>query len=134
MVHTTVPIHEVHHNATQHHAASALPAVSMDEFKKQGGSLIGREERKDHFKDEPRLVGDKGIAGQTRSGSSSSSSSDEEKRRTGTTGTGTSGYGTTGSSAPGYGTTSSGNTGYDTYDNNSSNTKPSFMDKLNPSK
>ncbi|KAK3703221.1 hypothetical protein LTR37_014561 [Vermiconidia calcicola] len=131
VVHTTVPIHEVHHNATQHHAASALPAVSMDEFKKQGGSLTGREERKDHFKDEPRLVGDKGIAGRTRSGSSSSSSSDEEKRRTRTTGTGTSGYGTTGSSAPGYGTTSPGNTGYDT---NSSNTKPSFMDKLNPSK
>lgn len=28
----------------------------MDDFKKQGGSLTGREERTDHFNDEPRLV------------------------------------------------------------------------------
>lgn len=47
VVHTTKPIHEVHHNAAQHHTASALPAVSMDEFKKNGGALTGREERKD---------------------------------------------------------------------------------------
>jgi len=57
VVHTTVPIHEVHHNAAQHHSTTALPAVSMDEFKKQGGSLTGRETRSDGFEGEPRTEG-----------------------------------------------------------------------------
>ncbi|CAO1601612.1 MAG: hypothetical protein LQ349_004439 [Xanthoria aureola] len=57
VVHTTVPIHEVHHNEAKHHASSALPAVSMADFKKQGGSLSGREERYDGFEGEPRAVG-----------------------------------------------------------------------------
>ena len=57
VVHTTIPIHEVHQNESQHHAASALPAVSMADFKKQGGSLAGREERYDGFEGEPRGVG-----------------------------------------------------------------------------
>ncbi|KAF2084455.1 hypothetical protein K490DRAFT_49134 [Saccharata proteae CBS 121410] len=57
VVHTTVPIHEVHHNSAQHHASSALPAVSMSDFKKQGGVLGGREERYDGFEGEPRSVG-----------------------------------------------------------------------------
>merc|ERR1711974_538189 len=46
--------HQVHHNAAQHHAASALPAVSMEEFKKSGGALSGREERTDGFIGEPK--------------------------------------------------------------------------------
>jgi len=57
VIHTTVPIHEVHHNAAQHHSTSALPAVSMADFKKQGGVLTGREERYDGFEGEPRSVG-----------------------------------------------------------------------------
>ena len=57
VVHTTVPIHEVHENEAKHHATSALPAVSMADFKKQGGSLTGREERYDGFEGEPRAVG-----------------------------------------------------------------------------
>ncbi|KAI9821650.1 MAG: hypothetical protein M1827_002231 [Pycnora praestabilis] len=57
VVHTTIPIHEVHHNEAKHHTASALPAVSMADFKKQGGSLSGREERYDGFEGEPRSVG-----------------------------------------------------------------------------
>jgi len=57
VVHTTVPIHEVHHNAAQHHSASALPAVSMSDFKKAGGVLEGRGERYDAFEGEPRSVG-----------------------------------------------------------------------------
>ncbi|KAL8844813.1 MAG: hypothetical protein Q9205_004850 [Flavoplaca limonia] len=57
VVHTTVPIHEVHHNEAKHHTSSALPAVSMADFKKQGGSLTGREERYDGFEGEPRAVG-----------------------------------------------------------------------------
>ncbi|KAL8873885.1 MAG: hypothetical protein Q9174_000714 [Haloplaca sp. 1 TL-2023] len=57
VVHTTVPIHEIHHNEAKHHTSSALPAVSMADFKKQGGSLTGREERYDGFEGEPRAVG-----------------------------------------------------------------------------
>jgi len=57
VVHTTVPIHEVHHNAAQHHTTSALPAVNMSDFMKQGGSLTGREERYDGFEGEPRSIG-----------------------------------------------------------------------------
>lgn len=57
VIHTTVPIHEIHHNEAKHHAASALPAVSLEEFKRQGGTLSGREERFDGFEGEPRAIG-----------------------------------------------------------------------------
>jgi len=57
VVHTTVPIHEVHHNAAQHHTTSALPPVTMSDFKKQGGVLGGREERHDGFEGEPHAIG-----------------------------------------------------------------------------
>lgn len=36
---------------------SALPLVTMVDFKKQGGVLVGREERWDSFDGEPRSVG-----------------------------------------------------------------------------
>jgi len=61
VVHTTVPIHEVHHNAAKHHTTSELPALSMTEFQKRGGVLGGREERYDGFEGEPKHIG--GIAG-----------------------------------------------------------------------
>jgi len=57
VVHTTVPVHEVHHNEAQHHSTTGLPAVTMDEFKHQGGVLSGREERHDGFAGEPRSIG-----------------------------------------------------------------------------
>ena len=57
VIHTTVPIHEIHHNEAKHHSASALPAVSLEEFKRQGGTLTGREERFDGFEGEPRAIG-----------------------------------------------------------------------------
>merc|ERR1711900_5640 len=57
VVHTTVPVHEVHQNEAKHHTATSLPAVTMDEFKKQGGHLSGRDERTDAFAGEPRSVG-----------------------------------------------------------------------------
>lgn len=57
VVHTTIPVHEVHQNEAKHHTASALPAMSIDEFKRNGGSLSGREERRDHFMGEPKSVG-----------------------------------------------------------------------------
>jgi len=43
VVHTTVPVHEVHHLAASHHPTTNLPPVSMNEFKKQGGTLSGSE-------------------------------------------------------------------------------------------
>ena len=57
VVHTTVPVHEVHHEGAVHHSASALPAVSMADYKKQGGVLSGREERHDGFAGEPKTIG-----------------------------------------------------------------------------
>jgi len=57
VVHTTVPIHEVHHNKATHHDTTALPAITMDEFKQKGGSLTGREERYDEFEGVPKNIG-----------------------------------------------------------------------------
>lgn len=57
VVHTTVPIHEVIHEQPIHHTASALPAVSLSEFQRHGGTLSGREERIDGFEGEPKAVG-----------------------------------------------------------------------------
>lgn len=108
VVHTTVPIHEVHHNAPVHHTASALPAVSLSEYQRQGGTLSGREERIDGFEGEPKAVsqaiGGAPIAGATgaaapplrRTGTDSSSDSDREGRLRNTTGTGTRHMGTDG--------------------------------------
>jgi len=42
VVHTTVPIHEIHHSAAAVHSASSLPPISMEQFKSQGGSIDGR--------------------------------------------------------------------------------------------
>lgn len=56
VVHTTVPIHETHHNPAQHHSTTALPPVSMDEYKNQGGALGGRQERFDVFEGEPKTI------------------------------------------------------------------------------
>jgi hypothetical protein len=41
VVHTTVPIHETHHSAPEHHGASILPTKSMAEFKHGGQSVAG---------------------------------------------------------------------------------------------
>ncbi|KAF1930989.1 uncharacterized protein M421DRAFT_57664 [Didymella exigua CBS 183.55] len=57
VVHTTVPIHEVHHNKATHHSTTALPAMTMDEFKSKGGALTGREERYDAFEGVPKNIG-----------------------------------------------------------------------------
>ncbi|KAJ1326057.1 hypothetical protein MN608_09260 [Microdochium nivale] len=39
VVHTTIPIHETHHKKAEHHGTTALPAISMDEFKSKGGAF-----------------------------------------------------------------------------------------------
>ncbi|RMZ92218.1 hypothetical protein DV736_g534, partial [Chaetothyriales sp. CBS 134916] len=44
VVHTTVPVHETHHTASQHHGISALPTKTLDEFNRAGGSLAGSKE------------------------------------------------------------------------------------------
>ncbi|KAI1768935.1 hypothetical protein GGR53DRAFT_316899 [Hypoxylon sp. FL1150] len=56
VVHTTVPVHETHHNPAQHHSTTELPPVSMDEFKNQGGALGGRHERFNAFEGEPKSI------------------------------------------------------------------------------
>ncbi|KAL6708465.1 hypothetical protein ACN47E_002728 [Coniothyrium glycines] len=61
VIHTTVPIHEVHHNKATHHETTALPAMTMDQFKAKGGALHGREERYDEFEGVPKNIG--GVAG-----------------------------------------------------------------------
>lgn len=66
VVHTTVPIHEVHHNKATHHESTALPAMTMDEFKNKGGVLSGREERYDEFEGVPKNIG--GATGGTAGG------------------------------------------------------------------
>jgi len=41
VVHTTVPIHEVHKAEAEHHGISTLPVKTLDEFKTGGGILTG---------------------------------------------------------------------------------------------
>ncbi|KAL3426871.1 allergen [Phlyctema vagabunda] len=139
VVHTTVPIHEVHQNESKHHTASALPAVSMSEFQKQGGSLGGREERVDSFGGEPKSVGGT-LGGHGAKGTTSLTEPEgytHSKDHKSGLGHNTSGdhtghshtTGTTGS------TPRSDLTGTNTHGStNTTNTthKPSLMDKLNP--
>jgi len=173
VVHTTVPVHEVHHNEAKHHATSALPAVSMSDFKQQGGSLSGREERTDRFEGEPRneSATNHGVhsgtgtqstgLGSSTTGHSSGTSgphgsnlankadpridSDRDGSRTAGN-TGSTGYGSSTGTGVGSGV-GSGNTGLGHSNAASANqtssgighseegkTKPSLMDKLNPSK
>jgi hypothetical protein len=116
VVHSTIPIHEVHQNEAKHHTASQLPAVTMDDFKRQGGSLTGREERTDAFRGEPRSVGGT-LGGTGAKGTTSLTENDSahhghhNSSHTGTTGTNNTS------------STSESTTG-----------KPSLMDKLNPKK
>ncbi|WPH04728.1 Hypothetical protein R9X50_00762300 [Acrodontium crateriforme] len=116
VVHTTVPIHEVHHNAAQHHSTSALPAVSMADFKKQGGVLTGRGERFDGFQGEPRSVG--GSLGSREIHASQMGASGIKGSATDIYGSNTASSGTTG--ALNSNTTPTG--------------KPSLADKINPKK
>ncbi|KAI0845945.1 hypothetical protein F5Y00DRAFT_272610 [Daldinia vernicosa] len=56
VVHTTVPIHETHHNPAQHHSTTSLPPVSAEEYRQRGGALAGEKERFDAFEGEPRTI------------------------------------------------------------------------------
>ncbi|KAK4446415.1 hypothetical protein QBC34DRAFT_331648 [Podospora aff. communis PSN243] len=114
IVHTTVPVHEVHHEAARHHGTTTLPAMTMDEFKRNGGALGGR----DHVHSEtdgcpPGAHGGSEGCGLRRTGSSSSSSDEDELGRS-------SGHGIGGAAAEG-GTMRK-------------KKKASLIDKLNPMK
>ena len=138
VVHTTVPIHEVHHNEAKHHTSSALPAVSMADFKHQGGTLSGREERYDGFEGEPKAVGSALGSGST--GTTGSGLTGHHGTDTGTTGSGLTGHhgtgtdttdsGLSGHRGAGTGTTGTG------YDDTTGTTgkKPGLMDRMNPMK
>jgi hypothetical protein len=132
VVHTTVPIHEVHHNKATVHGTTALPAMTMDEFKTKGGVLSGREERYDEFEGVPKNIGG-GTAsgfGHLRDGTSSHTGSEAHQHgdynntpghhSSGLTGSGTAAGGLTGARS------------HDTTSSSSSHGKPSLMDKLNP--
>ncbi|KAK6953467.1 hypothetical protein Daesc_005771 [Daldinia eschscholtzii] len=56
VVHTTVPIHETHHNPAQHHSTTSLPPISAEEYRQRGGALGGEKERFDAFEGEPRSI------------------------------------------------------------------------------
>ena len=98
----------------------------MDEFKRQGGHLGGREERSDAFRGEPKAVGG------TLGGAGAQGTTSLTENENGTTGRHhggenlgrTGNYGTNGSSGLSGTTDASGTTGK----------KPSLMDKLNPKK
>jgi len=121
VVHTIKPVHEVHQNEAKHHTATALPAVTMDEFSRQGGSLTGREERVDSFGGEPRAVGGT-LGGPGAEGTTSLTENESMgNNRSGLTGNNNSGM--TGNSA---------DSGVDSAE--STTRKPSLMDRLNPRK
>jgi hypothetical protein len=90
----------------------------MDEFKRQGGNLTGREERTDAFGGEPRAVGGT-LGGAGAKGTTSLTENDtarnghHNKEHLGTTGT-------------------AGTTGSHTASHDNSGKKPSLMDKMNP--
>lgn len=58
ITHTTVPVHEVHHNATKHHDTSVLPPVGRAEFEKMTSGTSGSTTKS--FADEPELVSQQG--------------------------------------------------------------------------
>jgi len=118
VVHTTVPVHETHHNTAQHHTASTLPAVGLDEFKNKHGQGIlgGRGEHFEHFKGEPQSIEHAAGIARTHQGDRHGEPGNESLTGTGHHHTGGLGSDTTGTT---------GTTGTH---------KPSLLDKLNPKK
>lgn len=101
----------------------------MDDFKKQGGHLSGREERTDAFAGEPRSVGGT-LGGQGAHGTTSLTEKDGVRSGTHSSTHDHNNHGTgavVGTGAAVGSTTSHGSHGSSTH-------KPSLMDKLNPKK
>lgn len=60
VVHTTIPIHEVHHASSTHHGMSALPMKTLDEFQQAGGLLTGsKSHTHEEYEGAPRPYNDK---------------------------------------------------------------------------
>lgn len=126
-----------------------MPAVSLADFKKQGGSLTGREERYDGFEGEPKAIGG-ALAGSNHhhhgvGGSGPYSSTMENKldphvdsdrdgsRNLGQNRAGTgnySGIGNHSTTGSGYGSGAGGSS----YSPNTTTKKPGLLDRLNPLK
>lgn len=121
VVHTTQPIHEVHHNEAKHHGTHTLPAVSRSEFEKNGGALGGGETRHDKFAGEPKghvhepTIGGAGAKGTTHL-TDKDGSGVPHNHSHGAAGV----AGTTGAAG--------------THGHETGTKKPSLMDKLNPKK
>jgi hypothetical protein len=135
VIHTAVPVHEVHHNAARIHPTATREPMSMDEYKKKGGSLGGTT-HDEAFMGCPQ---GKGIH-EGASGGIQSSSSGVEGSST-TTGMSSSTSGTSGlGMSAGAGKTSTTHTGSSTglgssaTSGSSAEKKPSLMDRLNPYK
>jgi hypothetical protein len=98
----------------------------MDEFKRQGGHLSGREERSDAFGGEPRQVGGT-IGGAGARGTTSLTENDSARHGH----HGNEHHGSNGAT----GTTGAGNGGFSsTTSQDMAGKKPSLMDKMNPKK
>jgi len=55
VVHTTVPIHEIHKAESEHHGTSTLPMKTLDDFKAGGGVLTGGQQRShEAYEGDPR--------------------------------------------------------------------------------
>jgi len=142
VVHTTVPVHEKHYNAPQHHTASALPAVNMGEFKKQGGSLHGRDETFNQFEGNPSTIGKNAGGSNNASGlgqhnnhqgglTNQQGINPGHRSSGGHTDLGTN---TGGSGYPSGGVGNRGDQRLGEVQNHGKSGKPSLMDKLNPMK
>jgi len=57
VIHTAVPIHEVHHNAARIHPTSTKEPVTMSEFQKSGSTLGGSGTRTNAFEGCPQGKG-----------------------------------------------------------------------------
>jgi hypothetical protein len=142
VVHTTVPIHETHYGAAQHHGASILPMKTLSEFTSGGGSLTGGKsvtheeydgQPRPYNKDLQTEIKDMASLGhhgpshrQTDSGIGMGT---DDRSRTGATGAGITNNGTKG------GLGSNTNTATNTTTNTSTSTdEPSLMSRLNPMK
>lgn len=90
----------------------------MDEFKRQGGSLTGREERTDAFGGEPRAVGGT-LGGHGAKGTTSLTENDD-------------GLGNNASHHTGHHNGANTGVGSTTGSTATSTGKPSLMDKINP--
>ncbi|KAK4180665.1 hypothetical protein QBC36DRAFT_177267 [Triangularia setosa] len=135
VVHTTVPIHEVHHEQAKYHGTTTLPTMSMGEFKQQGGALGGSSERHGTFEGCPKGVHQQGCGHEIGSGPTSSKMTSSTSKTAGTTGA--SGISSSMSSSAEENMSASGTagtTGLGSSGMNTEKAKPSLLDRLNPMK